>query len=117
MANIKSQIKRIKTNQKRQDRNRAIKSSLKTAISRFEKALEAGEEEAKKALNVAVRALDKAASKNVIHKNNAANKKSALMKKYNALIKAGGKPTAPKPAAAKKKSAKKKPAKPAKKSA
>lgn len=94
MANIKSQIKRIKTSKKKHERNRAVKSSLKTSIAHFEKSLEKGQEEAKKALDVVVRALDKAASKGAIHKNSAANKKSALMKKYNTFIKEGAAPKA-----------------------
>ena len=75
MANIKSQIKRIKTNEKARLRNKAVKSSLKTAIR---KAREAAALEA-------ARRLDKAASKGVIHKNQAANRKSAIAKKASSL--------------------------------
>ncbi|GAA1718504.1 30S ribosomal protein S20 [Fodinicola feengrottensis] len=81
MANIKSQIKRIKTNEKAHQRNKAVKSSLKTAIRRFREAAASGNKEtAATQLRVASRALDKAASKGVIHQNQAANKKSAMAK-------------------------------------
>ena len=79
MANIKSQIKRIKTNEKARQRNKAVKSSLKTAVRKAREAMEAGDTEKAVALTRAAnKALDKAASKGVIHKNQAANKKSAL---------------------------------------
>ncbi|MEV5610246.1 30S ribosomal protein S20 [Streptomyces sp. Q6] len=79
MANIKSQIKRIKTNEKARLRNKAVKSSLKTAIRKAREAAAAGDvEKATVAAREAARKLDKAASKGVIHKNQAANKKSAL---------------------------------------
>ncbi|WP_433288512.1 30S ribosomal protein S20 [Pseudonocardia sp. CA-142604] len=86
MANIKSQIKRVKTNEKRRQRNKSVKSSVRTAVRRFREAVEAGENE--KAIELqrsAARALDKAASKGVIHKNQAANRKSALSKRVAAL--------------------------------
>ncbi|GDY31451.1 30S ribosomal protein S20 [Gandjariella thermophila] len=86
MANIKSQIKRIRTNEKNRLRNKSVKSSVKTAIRRFREAAEAGDKE--KALDLmreAGRKLDKAASKGVIHKNQAANKKSAMAKRANQL--------------------------------
>ncbi|HWM60339.1 MAG TPA: 30S ribosomal protein S20 [Pseudonocardia sp.] len=86
MANIKSQIKRIKQNAKRQERNKAVKSGLKTAVRKFREAAEAGDKE--KALELgrdANRQLDKAASKGVIHKNQAANRKSAISKKAASL--------------------------------
>ncbi|MEE1938181.1 30S ribosomal protein S20 [Streptomyces sp. TRM 70361] len=86
MANIKSQIKRIKTNEKARQRNKAVKSELKTAIRRTREAIAAGDaEKAAEAARVASRKLDKAASKGVIHKNQAANKKSALAQKVSAL--------------------------------
>ncbi len=86
MANIKSQIKRIKTNEKARLRNKAVKSSLKTAIRKFREAAEAGEtEKATVLMRDASRALDKAVSKGVIHRNQAANKKSAMAKKAAAL--------------------------------
>ncbi len=81
MANIKSQIKRNKTNEKARLRNKAVKSELKTAIRRTREAIEAGDaEKATAAVRLATRKLDKAVSKGVIHKNQAANKKSALAK-------------------------------------
>ena len=86
MANIKSQLKRIKTNEKARQRNKAVKSSLKTSIRKFRTAADAGDEAAaREALQVASRELDKAASKGVIHANQAANKKSAMAQRANAL--------------------------------
>ncbi len=86
MANIKSQIKRIKTNLKAQERNKAVKSELKTAVRRAKEAISAGDKEkATAALVVATKKLDKAASKGVIHKNQAANRKSAIAKQVAAL--------------------------------
>ncbi|KNB53023.1 30S ribosomal protein S20 [Streptomyces caatingaensis] len=81
MANIKSQIKRNKTNEKARLRNKAVKSSVKTAIRSAREAIAAGDaEKAVAAVRLAGKKLDKAASKGVIHKNAAANKKSALAK-------------------------------------
>jgi small subunit ribosomal protein S20 len=86
VANIKSQIKRVKTNEKRRQRNKSVKSSVRTAVRRFREAVEAGEnEKATELQRAAARALDKAASKGVIHKNQAANRKSALSKRVGAL--------------------------------
>jgi small subunit ribosomal protein S20 len=86
VANIKSQLKRIKTNEKARLRNKAVKSSLKTAVRRFRAAATAGDREAVNVeLKAATRALDKAASKGVIHKNQAANKKSAMAQKAASL--------------------------------
>ena len=88
MANIKSQIKRIKTNEKARLRNKSVKSSLKTAVRKFREAAEAGDVEgATTALRTASRQLDKAASKGVIHANQAANRKSAMAKKAAELAK------------------------------
>ena len=82
MANIKSQLKRIKTNRKATERNKAVKSEFKTAIRRFREAADAGKkDEATAALHTASVKLDKAVSKGVIHKNQAANKKSAMAKR------------------------------------
>ena len=82
MANIKSQIKRNKQNEKRRMRNKAVKSSLKTAVRKFNETLAAGDTEAATAeLRAAARKLDQAASKGVIHKNQAANRKSAIAKR------------------------------------
>ncbi|MDQ1697038.1 MAG: small subunit ribosomal protein [Frankiaceae bacterium] len=79
MANIKSQIKRIGQNERRRVRNKAVKSELKTAVRRFREASAAGDAEATStAFRAASRLLDKAASKGVIHKNQAANRKSAM---------------------------------------
>ncbi|MEV4317893.1 30S ribosomal protein S20 [Actinocrispum sp. NPDC049592] len=86
MANIKSQIKRIKTNEARRQRNKSVKSSVKTAIRKFREAAEAGEKDkAVELLKAASRKLDKAASKGVMHPNQAANKKSAMAKVANGL--------------------------------
>ncbi|MEU3608474.1 30S ribosomal protein S20 [Streptomyces litmocidini] len=86
MANIKSQIKRNKTNEKARLRNKAVKSSLKTAIRKAREAVAAGDlEKATVAARAASRQLDKAVSKGVIHKNAAANKKSALALKVASL--------------------------------
>ena len=86
MAHIKSQKKRIRTNERARLRNQAIKSALRTDIRAFREAAEAGDKEkATEALRVASRALDKAVSKGVIHKNQAANKKSAMAQQTNAL--------------------------------
>lgn len=86
MANIKSQLKRIKTNRVATERNKAVKSELKTWIRKFREAAEAGDADtAKDALKVASTKLDKAVSKGVIHKNQAANKKSAMAKKAASL--------------------------------
>ncbi len=86
MANIKSQIKRIRTNEKARLRNKSAKSSLKTAIRRFREAADSGDREtAQAALRHAARQLDKAVSDGVIHANQAANKKSAMAHRANAL--------------------------------
>ena len=86
MANIKSQIKRVKTNAARTERNRAYKSELRTWIRKVRTAADAGDAEAAQAaLVTASKKLDKAVSKGVIHANQAANKKSALAKRVGAL--------------------------------
>ena len=86
MANIKSQIKRIKQNEKRHQRNKAVKSDLKTAVRRFREAADAGDKDtAVTAARAAMRKLDKAVSKGVIHKNQAANRKSSIAKRSAAL--------------------------------
>ena len=86
MANIKSQIKRIKTNAKRTERNKAVKSEIRTWVRKFREAADTGDKDAAaEALKLASKKLDKAASKGVIHKNQAANKKSAMAKKAAAL--------------------------------
>ena len=86
MANIKSQIKRIGTNKKAQERNKAVKSELRTGVRKFREAAASGDKDAAiAALQAASRKLDKAVSKGVIHANQAANKKSAMAKKAAAL--------------------------------
>ncbi|MBB2921384.1 30S ribosomal protein S20 [Cellulomonas sp. 179-A 4D5 NHS] len=86
MANIKSQIKRIGTNEKARLRNKAVKSELKTHVRRVREAVAGGDKEAASvALISASKKLDKAASKGVIHQNQAANKKSALAKAVGSL--------------------------------
>ena len=86
MANIKSQIKRNRTNEKARQRNKAVKSSLKTSVRKFRDAAAAGDAaKAKELASDACRDLDKAASKGVIHKNQAANRKSAIAKKAASL--------------------------------
>jgi len=86
MANIKSQIKRIATNRKAQERNKAVKSELKTLVRHTREAVAAGDKEkASAALAAATKKLDKAVSKGVIHANQAANRKSAIAKQVAAL--------------------------------
>ncbi len=86
MANIKSQMKRILTNKKAQDRNKAVKSEVKTAVRQARTAIAAGDKQAaSEALVLASKKLDKAAAKGVIHKNQAANRKSAIAKQVAAL--------------------------------
>ncbi|MFZ5869751.1 MAG: 30S ribosomal protein S20 [Actinomycetota bacterium] len=81
MANIKSQIKRNRTNEQRRLRNKAVKSELKTLVRTFREAAASGDKDAAAtALRHASRKLDKAVSKGVIHKNQAANRKSAMAK-------------------------------------
>ena len=83
MANIKSQKKRIKTNEKRQERNKAVRSELKTRVKNANRA--AGTDEAAEALRLAIKRIDTAAAKGVIHKNAAARRKSRLVKKVTAV--------------------------------
>jgi small subunit ribosomal protein S20 len=86
VANIKSQIKRIRTNEAARLRNKSVKSSLKTAIRQFRDAADSGNREATlEALKAASRKLDKAAGKGVIHPNQAANKKAAMAARANSL--------------------------------
>ena len=86
MANIKSQIKRIRTNEAARLRNKSVKSGLKTAVRRVRTAVDAGDKAtAQSELVTASRSLDKAVSKGVIHANQAANRKSALAHQVNAL--------------------------------
>ncbi|MBF4509085.1 MAG: 30S ribosomal protein S20 [Aeromicrobium sp.] len=86
MANIKSQKKRNRTNEKARQRNKAVRSALKTAIKKVDAAVTAGDRDAAlAAAQDASRALDKAASKGVIHPNQAANRKSGIMGRVNGL--------------------------------
>ena len=86
MANIKSQIKRNKQSEKAHERNKAVKTSLKSAVRKFREAAAAGDKDtAVAAGRDAARKLDKAASKGVIHKNQAANRKSTIMKRASSL--------------------------------
>ena len=86
MANIKSQKKRILTNEKARLRNKAVKSALRTHVRRFHEAVAEGDvEKAQELAKAATRQLDKAASKGVIHANQAANRKSAIAAQAAAL--------------------------------
>jgi len=81
MANIKSQIKRIRQNERNRLRNKGVRSEVRTRIKTAVQAAEAGAEEAGDALRTAVRRLDKAAARGVIHPNQASNRKSRLMRR------------------------------------
>ncbi len=86
MANIKSKVKRIRTNELARLRNQSVKSSLRTAVRSFREAAEAGDKDKAAELLLSTgRQLDQAASKGVIHKNQAANKKSALARALNKI--------------------------------
>ena len=86
MANIKSQIKRIGTNKKAQERNKAVKSELKTSVRATREAISAGDKKAAEtALLKASKKLDKAVSKGVIHRNQAANRKSAIARQVSSI--------------------------------
>ena len=87
MANIKSQIKRVKTNEKSYQRNKSVSSSIKTAVRKFRDAVAKGDAAATTTeLRAASKALDVAVAKGVVHRNTAANKKSSMAK---AAAKAG----------------------------
>jgi small subunit ribosomal protein S20 len=86
MPNIKSQVKRMHKSEEQRQRNKSVKSALKTDIKKFESALESGDSEAAgQIFTEAARSLDKAASKGVIHKNKAANKKSRMSRDLNRM--------------------------------
>ncbi len=86
MANIKSQIKRNKQNEKAHERNKAVKTGLKSAVRKFREAADAGDKDQAVLLGrEASRKLDKAVSKGVIHQNQAANRKSSIAKKADSL--------------------------------
>ena len=88
MANIKSQIKRNKTNEKARVRNKAARSEVKTRLKTAVSSAETGADTAAEDLRTAVKRLDKAAARGIIHKNQAANRKSRLMRRVNALSQA-----------------------------
>ena len=103
MANIRSQIKRNRQNERRRLRNKAVRSELRTRTKRAVTAAEAGAEDSAEALRLAVKRIDKAAAKGVIHKNQAANRKSRLMRRVSPAPKAASAseaPTHPAPGAA-----------------
>ncbi|WJZ03368.1 30S ribosomal protein S20 [Corynebacterium freiburgense] len=86
MANIKSQMKRIRTNEKRRVRNQAIRSAVRTEIRKFREIVESGDKAAAETqLRIASRALDKSVTKGVFHRNNAANKKSSMARAFNKM--------------------------------
>ena len=86
MANIKSQIKRNRQTVKRQERNKAVRSELRTRTKRAVGAIEDGAEDSEEKLRLAIKRIDKAAAKGVIHKNQAANRKSRLMKRAASAV-------------------------------
>ena len=90
MANIKSQIKRNRQNEHRRLRNKAVRSELKTRVKTAVRAAESQAEDTPELLRQAVRRLDKAASKGIIHKNQAANRKSRLMRRLATLTSSSG---------------------------
>jgi small subunit ribosomal protein S20 len=85
VANIKSQIKRNRTNEKARVRNKAARSEIKTRIKRAVTSADAGAETSAEDLRMAVKRIDKAAARGIIHKNQAANRKSRLMRRIHAL--------------------------------
>lgn len=89
MPNIKSAEKRVRITSKRSLRNASLRSALRTTVKKFEVAVSSNDaEQARLALAIATRALDKAASKGIIHRNNASRKKSRLTRRYNGMLKA-----------------------------
>ena len=84
MANIKSQIKRNRQNEKRRARNKSIRSEVNSRVKSTLKSAESGHSD-EEALRIAIKKIDKAARKNILHKNTAARKKSRLTKRYNEL--------------------------------
>ena len=90
MANIKSQIKRNKQNEVRRLRNKAVRTELKTRVKTAVKAAESGSDDGPEALRMAIKRIDKAAAKGMIHKNQAANRKSRLMKRVAATTATSG---------------------------
>jgi small subunit ribosomal protein S20 len=86
MANTKAAIKHIKTSEKRHQRNVAVKSATRTEVKKARTAIAQNPAEAQETLRTAISALDRAAKKGVIHPNNAARRKSRLMKRYNSVV-------------------------------
>ena len=78
MPNLKSAKKRVLINQANTEKNRALNSALKTAVKKANTAIEANDEDKQEKVTFAIKKFDQAAAKGLIHKNNAANKKSAL---------------------------------------
>jgi small subunit ribosomal protein S20 len=100
VANIKSQIKRNRQNERRRLKNKAVRSEMRTRTKTAVHAIEAGSDDSTEAIRAAVRRIDRAAAKGVIHKNQAANRKSRLMRRSARI--AAAEPVAVKPVAAKK---------------
>jgi small subunit ribosomal protein S20 len=90
LANIRSQIKRNRQNEKRRIRNKSVRSELRTRSKHALQAAEHGAEDVEEALRLAVKRIDKAAAKGSIHKNQAANRKSRLMRRVNELTASSG---------------------------
>jgi len=88
MANIRSQIKRNRQNERRRVRNKAVRSEIRTRTKTAVTAVDAGAEDAAEATRAAVKRIDKAAAQGVIHKNQAANRKSRLMRRANTAAEA-----------------------------
>jgi len=92
LGNIKSAVKRARTSEQKRLRNKAVKSQVKTGVTKAEKLIFSGETDpAKEAVTAATGSLDRAASKGIIHANNAARRKSRLVKKLNQAVLSGGK--------------------------
>jgi small subunit ribosomal protein S20 len=85
VANIRSQIKRNRQNERRRLRNKAVRSEMRTRTKRATAAFEGGLEDAGEALRLAVKRIDKAAAQGVIHRNQAANRKSRLMRRIGSI--------------------------------
>lgn len=85
MANIKSQIKRNRQNERRRVRNKAVRSELRTRTKQASSAIETGADDSAEKVHVAIKRIDTAAAKGIIHKNQAARRKSRLMKRLNEL--------------------------------
>lgn len=90
MANIRSQIKRNRQNERRRVRNKSVRSEMRTRTKRATVAIDSGDEATSELLQMAVRRIDKAAAEGVIHKNQAANRKSRLMRRARAASDAAG---------------------------